>query len=276
MATETRPFRPPPTRPPRGPWRTKRIRPADALFHGFALAAVLIALGALAWLLISILSRACGALDWGFLTDPVSTNPDTPGFDSALRGSFVLMIITFAVAIPIGFAAAIYLEKFAAISREQLHSAARGARAPAARAEARAGASGPRSCCGRASVASFALGADRPADQPRHRGQHLEPRRRALDHLRPARPGPVRDAHRPQQVPARRRADPGAARAADHHHRQPRGDPGGAGLDRAGRDGARRHAVAGGLAPGRCRRPCRGCSPGRSSPCRARSARRPR
>ena len=55
---------------------------------------------------------------------PVSTSPDRAGFYSALRGSFVLMIIVVVVAIPIGFAAAIYLEKFAAVSRAQLTSAA--------------------------------------------------------------------------------------------------------------------------------------------------------
>jgi hypothetical protein len=38
--------------------------------------------------------------------------------------AFVLMIIVLVVAIPIGFAAAIYLEKFAAVSRDQLTSSA--------------------------------------------------------------------------------------------------------------------------------------------------------
>jgi ABC-type phosphate transport system permease subunit len=108
----------------RRPLRRKRIRPADALFHGFALAAVLVALGALVWLLVSIVMSGAPALAWSFLTHAVSTNPDRAGFYSALRGSLVLMIIVMAVAIPIGFAAAIYLEKFAAISRAQLTSVA--------------------------------------------------------------------------------------------------------------------------------------------------------
>ena len=102
------------------PLRKKRIRPADTLFHAGALAAVLIALGALAWLFVSILTSGIGALTWSFLTDPVSTSADRAGFNSALRGSVVLMIIVIVVAIPIGFAAAIYLEKFASLSRDQL------------------------------------------------------------------------------------------------------------------------------------------------------------
>jgi len=69
----------------RRPLGRKRVRWADALFHGFALGAVLIALGALAWLLVSILTSGAGALAWDFLTSAVSTNPDRAGFYSALR-----------------------------------------------------------------------------------------------------------------------------------------------------------------------------------------------
>jgi phosphate transport system permease protein len=102
------------------PLRRKRLRPADAIFHVAILTAVLILLGALAWLLISIITQGAGGLSWAFLTDPVSTRASSAGFNSALRGSVVLMVITFAVAIPLGFAAAIYLEKFAPTSRDQL------------------------------------------------------------------------------------------------------------------------------------------------------------
>jgi phosphate transport system permease protein len=106
------------------PLRKKRLRPADAIFHGAVLGSVLIALGVLAWLLTSILIAGLPAIDWGFITDPVSTNADRAGFNSAIRGSVVLMLITFVVAIPVGFAAAIYLEKFAALDRAQLTSTA--------------------------------------------------------------------------------------------------------------------------------------------------------
>jgi phosphate transport system permease protein len=85
---------------------------------------VLISLGALAWLLISILIQGLPELDWNFLTSPTSTNPERAGFNSSIRVTFVMMLITFAIAVPIGFAAALYLEKFASISREQLMSSA--------------------------------------------------------------------------------------------------------------------------------------------------------
>jgi phosphate transport system permease protein len=106
------------------PLRTKRPRPADALFHAGALSAVLIALSVLAWLFISIIESGWATLTWQFLTDPVSSRASRAGFNSALRGSLVLMLITFAVAIPIGFAAAVYLEKFAATTKSQLMSTA--------------------------------------------------------------------------------------------------------------------------------------------------------
>ena len=106
------------------PLARKRPRLADRAFHVGLAVSVLILLGALAWLLVSILTQGLGSLDWAFLTDPVSTRANKAGFNSALRGSFVLMVITFAVAIPVGFAAAIYLEKFAPISREELLSSA--------------------------------------------------------------------------------------------------------------------------------------------------------
>ncbi len=122
MATETPPLTGGVAAP--RPLAKKRVRPADALFFGGVLGAVLISLGLLGWLLVSILIQGLPRLDWQFLTEPTSTNPDLAGFNSSIRVTFVLMVITFVIAIPIGFAAALYLEKFAAISREQLLSAA--------------------------------------------------------------------------------------------------------------------------------------------------------
>lgn len=107
------------------PLAKKRIRPVDALFHAGALLSVLIALGALAWLMTSILIAGLPAIDWDFITKPVSTNADRAGFNSAMRGSLVLLLITVTIAIPTGFAAAVYLEKFAALNRDQLYSTAR-------------------------------------------------------------------------------------------------------------------------------------------------------
>ena len=138
------------------PLRKKRLRPADAACHAFALSAVAIALAALAWLVISILQSGLAALTWDFLTDPVSTSAERAGFNSALRGSLVLMIITLVVAIPIGFAAAIYLEKFAALSREQLDGHTRARRRRLAEMQAR-GASRPQMLRAKAGIRASAV-----------------------------------------------------------------------------------------------------------------------
>ncbi len=115
-AAEVRPVR---------PLAKKRGRPGDAIFHGLLLLAIGMALGALAWLFTSILVQGLPTLDWDFLTSKTSTNPERAGFASALRGSLVLMFITIGVALPLGFAGAIYLEKFAALGRDQLLGVAR-------------------------------------------------------------------------------------------------------------------------------------------------------
>lgn len=154
MATDTPPI--PAAADAVRPLRTKRPRPADALFHAGLVAAIGLTLGALAWLLGSILASGLDGLDWAFITDPVRTNPELAGFNSALRGSLVLMMITFAVAIPIGFAAAIYLEKFASLSRDQLEGQTNARRRRLSEMEA-AGATGGRVAAMRAGIAASAV-----------------------------------------------------------------------------------------------------------------------
>ena len=95
------------------PFAKKRHRPADVLFHAAVLGAVLIAIGALVWLLSSIVAAGLPQLDIGFLTDNAASSARRSGFTSAIRGSLVLMFLTFLIALPIGFGAAIYLEKLA-------------------------------------------------------------------------------------------------------------------------------------------------------------------
>lgn len=95
------------------PFAPKRARPGDVAFHALVLGAVLVALLALAWLFWSIAAKGAAHLSWDFLTNKASNNPSRAGFTSAIRGSLVLMFVTMLVALPLGFGAAIYLEKFA-------------------------------------------------------------------------------------------------------------------------------------------------------------------
>lgn len=104
------------------PFARKRARPGDVAFHALVLGSVLIAVAALIWLLASIVATGAEHIDWNFLSDKASANPNRAGFTSAIRGSLVLMLVTMVVALPLGFGAAIYLEKFAS---ERQHRAAR-------------------------------------------------------------------------------------------------------------------------------------------------------
>ena len=110
----------PPPQPPVAstvrPLTKKRARPSEQLFKWLVVGLTAITMAMLIWLLTSVLIRGAGSVSWAFLTDKPSSNPAKAGFNSALRGSVVLMMVTIFFAWPIGVAAALYLEKFAAQS----------------------------------------------------------------------------------------------------------------------------------------------------------------
>jgi len=53
------------------------------------------------------------AFDWGFLSRSDATDPQEVGIWGALKGSLLTMIVTLAIAFPIGVLSAIYLEEYA-------------------------------------------------------------------------------------------------------------------------------------------------------------------
>ena len=123
MTAETRPLPPPQSATEaveqaltghRRDWRS-------VVFELALVASLLIALGVLVWLITDIFIRALpvfqerGLVD--FLTGPMSSNPQRAGIGPALWGSIVLMVFTAVLAIPIGIAAAIYLEEYASDNR---------------------------------------------------------------------------------------------------------------------------------------------------------------
>jgi phosphate transport system permease protein len=61
--------------------------------------------------------RLVKAWDWGFLTRSDATDPQTVGIWGALKGSLLTMIVTLALAFPIGVFAAVYLEEYAPRNR---------------------------------------------------------------------------------------------------------------------------------------------------------------
>jgi phosphate transport system permease protein len=90
---------------------------ADLLFQLVSLATLVIALGALGALLWDLLADGASRLSWQFLTNIASRNADEAGVYHALMGSIWVIALTGLLALPIGVAAAIYLEEYGTRSR---------------------------------------------------------------------------------------------------------------------------------------------------------------
>jgi phosphate transport system permease protein len=90
---------------------------AERRFKLVGLAAVSLSMAFLAFLLITMLAKGVGGLDLAFLTNSDSTEPATAGVWGALKGSFLTILVTIALAFPIGVLSALYLEEFAPRNR---------------------------------------------------------------------------------------------------------------------------------------------------------------
>jgi phosphate transport system permease protein len=89
----------------------------DRAFGLLAMFVLVLALAALAVLLFDILSDGSGRLSWQFMTSMGSRRAATAGIYHALAGSVVVIALTGALALPIGVAAAVYLEEYGTRSR---------------------------------------------------------------------------------------------------------------------------------------------------------------
>ena len=89
----------------------------DLAFQGLALLVLAIALGALAALLVDVWRDGAGRLSWQFLTSFPSRRADNAGIYAALIGSIYVIAVTAALALPVGVAAAVYLEEYGGRSR---------------------------------------------------------------------------------------------------------------------------------------------------------------
>ena len=90
---------------------------ADALFQFASMLTLVVALAALATLVWDILSDGAGRLSWTFLTTFPSRHAADAGVFHALMGSIWVIGLTAALALPVGVAAAIYLEEYGSRSR---------------------------------------------------------------------------------------------------------------------------------------------------------------
>lgn len=90
---------------------------ADQIFQFVSLGALVVALAALAALVFDIVSDGASRLSFQFLTNIASRNAEEAGVYHALMGSIWVILLTAALALPIGVAAALYLEEYGSHSR---------------------------------------------------------------------------------------------------------------------------------------------------------------
>jgi phosphate transport system permease protein len=84
----------------------------DRLLGSFGLLAMLLALAALATLLYDIGRDGVGRLSWDFLVSYPSRRASQAGIFPALVGSIYMILITAALAVPLGVGAALHLEEY--------------------------------------------------------------------------------------------------------------------------------------------------------------------
>lgn len=89
-----------------------KVRVSERIFVALCLGAVVLPLGLLAVLLGDVLISALSQLDWQFLTSYPSRRATQAGILPALVGSLYLILLTAAIAVPVGVGAAIYLEEY--------------------------------------------------------------------------------------------------------------------------------------------------------------------
>jgi len=89
----------------------------DRLLAFFGLLVTLLALIALGALIYDVLRDGVGRLSWQFLSSYPSRRAEEAGILAALAGSMFVIGVTAIIAIPLGVAAAIYLEEYGARGR---------------------------------------------------------------------------------------------------------------------------------------------------------------
>lgn len=92
-------------------------RRADLLFQAVALVVLAVALGALAVLVATVWRDGANRLTWQFLTSFPSRRAESAGIYHAIVGSLYVIALTALMALPVGVAAATYLEEYGGRSR---------------------------------------------------------------------------------------------------------------------------------------------------------------
>lgn len=95
----------------------KRRQIKGGLFSILFLTATLVGTLVLFVLIVDVLIKSAGWLDWQFITSYPSRHPEESGIFSALFGTLWIMGLTALLSFPVGIGTAIYLEEYASDSR---------------------------------------------------------------------------------------------------------------------------------------------------------------
>lgn len=93
--------------------RIKRRYGSETRFRLLGMLAVMLSVAFLGFLLWSMLSQGIGGLSADFLVNSDSTDPTQVGIWGAFKGSLLTMLVTLALAFPVGVLSAVYLEEYA-------------------------------------------------------------------------------------------------------------------------------------------------------------------
>ena len=93
------------------PQRRDRVR--GGTFRALLLSCIVLSAAVLITLLVDIAQDGAGTLSWDFISSPASFNPEIAGIYPALMGTLWLMGICILFIVPVGVAAAVYLEEYA-------------------------------------------------------------------------------------------------------------------------------------------------------------------
>ena len=93
--------------------QSRRRRVLSAVFSGACAASVLLALVPLAFILLYLLKKGAGALEWGFLFhNPKPVGEPGGGFANAIVGTLVLIGLASILAVPVGVIAGLYVAEY--------------------------------------------------------------------------------------------------------------------------------------------------------------------
>ena len=92
---------------------THKKRPVDAVLYFLIYLCAFLAVALLALILVYVLCRGVGSVNWAFLTTVTSKLKGTVGIAGNLLNTLMIVFLTMLIALPLGVGAAVYLNEYA-------------------------------------------------------------------------------------------------------------------------------------------------------------------